>query len=144
MEALHTNTISPGSPIKQTAVLKKTIAYMDSIDPKDAMHVCATATSSVSVRSSRHWAGIYIELHCDQNGSVGDGSFLDIRTVLPCDEPCIQAQLDQGEIAHDVVKAWLVDRRPSQIEAMAARIPTLPRREDDFTLRAGARKAASR
>jgi hypothetical protein len=64
-----------------------------------------------------------------------DGRFLDIRTVLPADEVRDQALLDQGAIAHAVVTDWLAERDPRQAKELAARIPCLPRREDDFTLR---------
>jgi hypothetical protein len=65
-----------------------------------------------------------------------DGSFLDIRTVLPADEVRDHAMLEQGRIAEEAVVAWLDDRTIAGAEALAERIPFLPRREDDFTLRA--------
>jgi hypothetical protein len=64
------------------------------------------------------------------------GSFLDIRTVLPADEVRDHAMLEQGRIAEEAVVAWLDDRTIAGAEALAERIPFLPRREDDFTLRA--------
>jgi hypothetical protein len=69
-------------------------------------------------------------------GPLEDGSFLDVRTVLWAEDVTNQALLDQSRIANEVIMAWLKDRSLDDAPALAAQIPFLPRREDDYTLRA--------
>lgn len=77
-----------------------------------------------------------------EDGRAADGSFLDIRTVLPVDALHADQQplLDQGELAYDAVSEWLEERRPSRIAPLAELIPARPRRAD-FALQATERCA---
>jgi hypothetical protein len=68
-------------------------------------------------------------------GHAINGTFLDIRTVLPADEVRNQDWIEQGLIAGHVVKSWFTDR-PDDDSKLADAIPFLPRREDDYTMRA--------
>jgi len=55
--------------------------------------------------------------------------------VLAADEVSNPALLQQGDIAWRVVMSWFTDR-PADSRTLADEIPFLPRREDDYTLRA--------
>lgn len=55
--------------------------------------------------------------------------------MLPADEVGNPALLEQGEIATRVALSWLSDRLAGA-RTLADEIPFLPRREDDYTLRA--------
>jgi hypothetical protein len=67
-------------------------------------------------------------------GRAIDGTFYDVRTVLPADEVRNQDWIEQGLIAGHVVKSWFTDQ-PDDDSRLADEIPFLPRREDDYTLR---------
>jgi hypothetical protein len=69
-----------------------------------------------------------------------DGTFYDVRTVLPADEVRDTAMLEQGDASAAAVAAWLKARAGiDEAKVMAEQIPFLPRREDDYTLRTAAR-----
>lgn len=69
----------------------------------------------------------------------GPAQFFDVRTVLPADEVRDPALLEQGRAANVAVGTWLEDRTVSHTKELGLSIPPLPRREDDYTLRAGGR-----
>lgn len=69
------------------------------------------------------------------DGRQINGTFYDVRTVLPADEVGNQDMLEQGRIASSVVAAWFADP-PDDDRTLADQIPFLPRRADDYTLRA--------
>ena len=78
------------------------------------------------------------------DGSVLPSTVYDVRTCLEVDElgPAQQRQLEQGEIAADVVRAWLAHTDGiDDDEIRAEKIPTLPRRVDHWPARV-AREAA--
>jgi hypothetical protein len=66
-----------------------------------------------------------------RNGRINDECVFDIRTVLERDElgPSKQAQLEQGSEAARAVLDWLEDDEGLAGEALAERIPALPRRD---------------
>jgi hypothetical protein len=72
-----------------------------------------------------------------RNGRINDECVFDIRTVLERDElgPSKQAQLQQGSEAARAVLDWLEDDEGLAGEALAERIPALPRREDSYSAR---------
>ena len=70
-----------------------------------------------------------------EDGREINGTFYDVRTVLPADEVTNLALLEQGDIATRVTMSWLTDR-PADSRTLADKIPFLPRREDDYALRA--------
>jgi len=79
----------------------------------------------------------------DDNGPLTNGTFYDVRTVLWADEVKNERMLAQGRIATSVVMHWLKSPPSNELEAaLAEAIPYLPRRSDDYTLRAGSRAFA--
>jgi hypothetical protein len=70
-----------------------------------------------------------------EDGRELNGTFYDVRTVLPADEVSNRQLLEQGEIAARVVISWFTNP-PDDAMTLADEIPFLPRREDDYTLRA--------
>ena len=75
------------------------------------------------------------------DGSEANGTLYDVRTVLAADEVANRDMLEQGRVAAHVVATWVEgDRNPHQVGALAEQIPFLPRREDDYTLRAVTRQ----
>lgn len=91
--------------------------------------LCMHAGDNLIVGSLKHgWQS-------DGKGDRVGCAFYDVRTVLPADEVRNQAMLEQGRIALDAVESWHHDRDPDRMDELAARIPFLPRREDDHTLR---------
>jgi len=69
-----------------------------------------------------------------------NGTFYDVRTALPADDVKNQDMLEQGRIASDVVARWLATSSdPEDDNKFADRIPFLPRRNDDYALRAAVR-----
>ncbi len=95
----------------------------------------------ISHRSKRHERGGMCLRYGDilAVGSIKHGvdvgAFFDVRTVLPANEVRDSAMLAQGAAAYDAVKAWLPGCGSTQLAALAEKIPPLPRREDDYTLR---------
>jgi hypothetical protein len=73
------------------------------------------------------------------DGRGVNGTFYDVRTALPADEVSNADIIDQGRIACHVVAEWFASHDPETDETLADRIPFLPRREDDYTLRAAVR-----
>jgi hypothetical protein len=71
-------------------------------------------------------------------GMAGDQvtGLYDVRTILNVDEVKDQAMVQQGMVAAQVVREWTQTRN----HALADQIPYLPRRENDYTLRAAARQ----
>lgn len=122
-------------------------------DPNAALAAVAVLAQLVG-RSSKHCEGA-LHLSFDDvvlAGSIKIGAspgdvatsqpILDIRTALAIDQVKADA-LEQGRVAVAEVMAWLADeQRPANNDA-ADRIPFLPRREDDFTIRTGVRLAAA-
>ena len=47
--------------------------------------------------------------------------------------------MEQGRAANVAVGTWLEDRTVNHTKELGLSIPCLPRREDDYTLRAGGR-----
>ena len=92
--------------------------------------ICLRLSSSVLVVGSLKHSLQHLE-----DGREINGTFYDVRTVLPADEVSNPALLEQGDIATRVTMSWLTDR-PADSRGLADEIPFLPRREDDYALRA--------
>ena len=232
LEALFRRMERVGSPIKQAAILKQALAYLDNVEPENAMHIRmlsgsygkrAAALIFATFAAAKHPLGFdeeglrilqhvmicqrsgvsltadtvltYVSRHAmsrlherdyrltagaafgvfgslgvlglitrrsnhhirgelclrfndilcvgsikhvgrrSTDGSLSDGSFLDVRTVLSANDVSDQGMLDQGALAFATVIEWMRDRTMSRAETLAKAIPFRPRREDDFTLR---------
>jgi len=75
----------------------------------------------------------------DVGGGKGvECALFDVRTALPADEVKDYRQVEQGQLATHAVNQWLEQRTLSGplLDKLAASIPVLPRREDDYTLQA--------
>jgi hypothetical protein len=68
------------------------------------------------------------------NGGSLNSTFYDVRTALPADEVRNLEMLEQDRIASLVVIQWFANP-PDDDRPLADRIPFLPRRPDDYTLR---------
>jgi hypothetical protein len=69
------------------------------------------------------------------DGGPLNGTFYDVRTALPAEEVHNLEMLEQGRIASQVVTSWFTDP-PDDDSKLADQIPFLPRRPDDYTMRA--------
>lgn len=75
----------------------------------------------------------------DLGGGKGvECALFDVRTALPADEVKDRRMVEQGRLATHAVNAWLAQRTLATpaLDKLAASIPVLPRREDDYTLQA--------